>query len=767
MPPLYLDPKDPRFAAPLVFASGPGIHTDEASAALPDIAGLLPLADARALARASGTPLPPPAVRANPTKKKGGKKKGPPKRARGDDESVTSRDELFQIALLTTGTWGSGGEPVRRVLPILNPVPLAGPGSRPRVPLDFWARMELLRAEIAALTERVEQRYDRLGAGRIRPWLRELAKMAAAVDYVLAQRALPPAERSILAEVPYGNGSLKRKLPFGMSATVNGVPNGLSPWGVLAESGNTKLPFVSYSELPMATCPGAGKCGINYDATARSAELDRMNRERRTADAAPLSAADIEVINTERRLAGRPEITPAEVAALNRERARRRTAPIVQRSGWCYSFKSWRYINAFARQFLNTLANYADREFAIERGGASSRSSYDERVRAAIRGGRQWMQYVKTLIVRATLDKRRAGKRTFMRLFVDGDINYEDCILEWFAVCVQIGPSTAPQPEAGRDIGPGERHVDVYGYSKCWSQFLNVARNLHAHPVVAGHWPANYALNLSSGSVHETNEALRAALVKECEPIVRGPFVAIDLHAYIGALEEQTELFRRNPKAVVPLTKLVRERGPTPWKFSRRRIRTFLLINGAQSVEELRAIHPLLADFQAPQRANRDALVRAAYKHYLTRLVAERASFGALVRTELARDADESGADVAYWNAYRRRQRAALQRLIDGQPLSAEEQAEMVMYEPKQVLDKALALALHEVLWTFGLGGSCPLICGSCSSDPAGASADSMHRCADTKGLFKGVTVHIGLHVLPLLFTLATLAMLFSRGVAA
>ena len=31
-------------------------------------------------------------------------------------------------------------------------------------------------------------------------------------------------------------------------------------WGALAESGNVKLPFYAYSELPIMTCPGAGVC---------------------------------------------------------------------------------------------------------------------------------------------------------------------------------------------------------------------------------------------------------------------------------------------------------------------------------------------------------------------------------------------------------------------------------------------------------------------------------------------------------------------------
>ena len=112
------------------------------------------------------------------------------------------------------------------------------------------------------------------------------------------------------------------------------LPFGLE-WGVLAGDGNAKLPYVSYSELPMSTCPGAGTCGV-------------YGKDKQT---------------------GGP-------------------------SGYCYSFKAWRYPSSFARQFLNTLANYADREFRIAEELApeplsqvpddSSAATYWRRTRAAL-----------------------------------------------------------------------------------------------------------------------------------------------------------------------------------------------------------------------------------------------------------------------------------------------------------------------------------------------------------------------------------------------
>jgi hypothetical protein len=61
-------------------------------------------------------------------------------------------------------------------------------------------------------------------------------------------------------------------------------------------------------------------------------------------------------------------------------------------------------------------------------------------------------------------------------------------------------------------------------------------------------------------------------------------------------------------------------------------------------------------------------------------------------------------------------------------------------------LMKALALALHEVLWVLDLGGSCPLICGNCSDTPTPTEDDpGIPRCA-SKGKFGNKVIHIGMH---------------------
>src|SRR5262249_34044417 len=160
-----------------------------------------------------------------------------------------------------------------------------------------------------------------------------------------------------------------------------------------------KLPFVAYSELPMATCPGAGACGVRLD------YFDPVAKPTQQTVRGPGGAAV------------------------------RRTAR--RHRGWCYSFKAFRYPGAFARQFLNTLANYADREFASARapGGTGLHpDDYAGRVRAALAGARAadarlWPQYVKGEALRLTRRARAGGADVFLRLFVDGDINHEDSIV--------------------------------------------------------------------------------------------------------------------------------------------------------------------------------------------------------------------------------------------------------------------------------------------------------------------------------------------------
>jgi hypothetical protein len=667
----YLSPDHPMFNG-AVPARGPGIHTDEASSALGDLRKQLE-GDAWAkLATIAGADDPSATtVFANPVEDD---------EEETEDERIVPQAELFPVAFLTTGIWGPDPShnlrPLeeamgRRALPLVQENPYD-----PRAHLPFFERMRQLAAELDALAARVEVRYARAGApsgGRKRPWASAIARLREAVAYVLGQEGV--AAPTILGPTPLG------------------LPKGA--WRPLAAQGNKKLPFVAYSELPMATCPGAGACGVRFD------YFEPVPREGR------------------------------------------RRHVVKRKKGWCYSFKAFRYPDAFKRMFLNTLANEADREFAIIAGGGGALhpDDYAGRVQAALRGmakpgARLWPQYIKgeTLFLtrRARSPKTVArgfqgppapGANVFLRLFVDGDINHEDSIVAWMEAVAQMGPGSP-------DIGPGTGYVRCYGYTKCWQQFVNVDSYL------GGRWPENYTVNLSSGSVYFSSkyDAVRTAM--ERLPISRGYFEAIPVRDYIPKLARQTHLMTENPAAVVPLPAAAEQ----PFAFDAERIRAFLRLNAVRTIDQVRALFPdvrLPLDGHGRIRPMTERQVRhVAYAYYLDRLLAD-PRFGAIVRRELYRD-QEPASEATFLDAYEQKQRARLEQLLRGG--AAEDEG----FTYKALQDKALALALHETMWTYSLGGSCPLICGACSSHPTTPSL-GVHRCADMT-TFKGKTIHIGLH---------------------
>jgi hypothetical protein len=129
---------------------------------------------------------------------------------------------------------------------------------------------------------------------------------------------------------------------------------------------------------------------------------------------------------------------------------------------WCYSTKAWRYPAAFCRQLMNSLALRHRPE-----------------------------------VVRVAWLKIRQGRT--VRLYVDGDFCSPAILRFWMYAC-------AERPD-----------LSVYGYSKSWGLFLGYAASGRS-------FPANYVLNLSSGSRYDaaTEQAMRAL------PIVRGTFVAVE-----------------------------------------------------------------------------------------------------------------------------------------------------------------------------------------------------------------------------------------------
>ena len=179
------------------------------------------------------------------------------------------------------------------------------------------------------------------------------------------------------------------------------------PFSIIGE-GNGKLPFLTFSTLPVLTCPGAGDC-VEF----------------------------------------------------------------------CYSLKAWRYPNAWARQFQNTLL-------------------------LSTRKGR-WM-------IRRALDKQLSRpkyatlEQVDFRLYVDGDFAHVGDIHFWMQT-LRARPQLA-----------------AYGYSKSFYEFLAYDVKL---ALCEKEWPSNYVLNLSSGHKHSP-EMLRE--MREL-PIVRGDFVAVQLPA--------------------------------------------------------------------------------------------------------------------------------------------------------------------------------------------------------------------------------------------
>jgi hypothetical protein len=132
-------------------------------------------------------------------------------------------------------------------------------------------------------------------------------------------------------------------------------------------------------------------------------------------------------------------------------------------SGFCYSFKCWRYPSAFMRQLYNSLR-------------LRTKEGRDEIVAA-------WMNLPQGATV---------------RLYVDGDFASPDILSFWFRLCFA-------RPD-----------LKVYGYSKSWRILLDYAK-------AGGLFPSNYLLNLSSGGTGTDEEKEAVARL----PITRGEFIAV------------------------------------------------------------------------------------------------------------------------------------------------------------------------------------------------------------------------------------------------
>jgi len=679
-------------------ASGPGIHTDEASSALPSLIHEgLPAADARLLSMVSrGVSR----VRSNPDEREESddwrpkaKSKKPAKKLPPGLVPTSSYQELIAIAFLCTGQWGIEAKSLKRQLPLLG-VRENPKHDRERLDMPFFERMEALKTLLISQKKLFQDRYDAnakilAGVGLdesalaenesedlekndtptpsdpapLRGWVKTANDMLTAVNFLLAQR--DKKDRSIFSKKTNGYLGLEK-----------------NAWGALAKDGNQKLPFVAYSELPMATCPGAGACGV-----ALTGAFEKVKK--------PMVDQKGEYVYNKK---GQPKMTDGTAG----------------HRGWCYSFTAWRYPDAFRRQALNTLANYADREFAIlKNGGPADPAKYAARVEASINGekDRAWTRHIEQSALEATEKGRAAGKKTFMRLFVDGDINTEDNIYAWMRVCKRI-----------------EGQIEVYGYTKCWQQFLNVHKRFGE-----AWWPKNYVVNLSSGSVYVKSMDVRAEM--EALPISRGYFEAINLHGYIKELEKQTALLAENPAAAIPMD--APEVKFDQFRFSEERIRKILRINAAETWEQAISEVPTLVRIKGS--VTPDEIRRRAFQAWLTDLVRD-PEFGTLVRVELARDNAKLKREASFYERVEKIEKAKLVQVLTTGTKDARD------YSLKTLTRKALSLVLQETLWTYGLGGSCPLVCGNCSDDPTDATK-GVHRCAAKKNSpFWHAKIHIGLH---------------------
>lgn len=590
-------------------------------------------------------------------------------------DAIVPTEDLYEVAMLVTGRWGhlalppidvraSGQFRPQRRLAVFR----SGTGPFLRMPFsERLARLELLlerrrKDALDAYTRRANRDRSAFvpqGAALARStnWVGAFSMMLAAVRFVRAQLQRAPKERSILGVL---EGSL-RIAPFGLR------------WGILAGDGNQKLPFVSYSELPMATCPGAGSCGV-YKKDARSG-------------------------------------APA--------------------SGWCYSFKAWRYPPAFSRQFLNTLASTASRAFAIElaSGAEEGALSYEAEVDAGFaRLDREWQQFVKVQVLRECArvvrsavrrglqsnllpkDPAHTGPTVFFRLFVDGDMISADTVAAWMLAIGQMAELSARDGALGPRGVPGTMApVQVYGYSKAWGEFVAADRRLGRRA-----WPENYTLNLSNASLYAGTAVEEA--INEL-PITRGYFNAVDFKSQLQSLKKiDPQGLIMPPEAPLPSVSLDQLRGLLELE----RIRT------PQDVVELlqdrfgvTVKRSELRDIPAPtswdpdekrasldreqwRKKRRETLRKQALELGLRRML-EDPSLSAKVKEELARD--EGFVSVA-----------AARKFVASRS-GTRERPPMLFDKPHSLERKLLALLVHLLFQAAekSQSGSCPLVCGNCA----------------------------------------------------
>jgi hypothetical protein len=139
--------------------------------------------------------------------------------------------------------------------------------------------------------------------------------------------------------------------------------------------------------------------------------------------------------------------------------------------GWCYSLKAWRYAPPFMRQLQNTI---------IERQPA-------------------YRALIKLELKRLLNSKKYSGAAVPFRLYVDGDFQNVQQLKFWMDTLKEFP------------------RLRAYGYSKSLHLFKELDQTGYS-------WPANYALNLSSGGKYQAGSV--AEYVQKMN-ITRGAFIAV------------------------------------------------------------------------------------------------------------------------------------------------------------------------------------------------------------------------------------------------
>ena len=725
-------------------AQGPQYHADELDSAWDTIKNLVPPRLERSLAKQITGETPAQAM-ANPRRKRN------PSRYRNPEEGEEVQEEapaastgmagltgkekadttietwkLALPAMLVTGQWGKPEEPEdrRRHLEMIDaryPNP-KGAVSMKADRSNFFDRMVKLDAALTELIDHAGRKYAARGIDDLKKmgWVKALSNCRRDVQWVLQQKDLAYAGNAkvVQEELPNRTQRAKRTPRAKKVKTINTVMGLTKLWSIISAKGNNKLPFAAYSTLPMASCPGAGTCAV--------------------------------------------AVTGGRLI-------------VNEKQGYCYSFTAWRYPDAFARQFRNQLAETADREFAIMAGAAKAgldpdTLTYEQRVRMALsqagRESRSWHRIVALQTIAALKSKLMLGKSCFLRIYVDGDINTEDNIVEWMQMCLDIGPQGELMD--GFVVDKVQQHIECYGYSKCWQQFVNVDK------MIDKRWPLNYTVNMSKDSIYAGPNYTDIEKEMYGLKITRGYFESIPIKRAVVDLVDSYDVSTGTVKPF-PMP----DPAKTPFPFDLSRINQIVEINARMADAERKGLTEATETAQKlatkigfdwtadpePQKDQKKAIEQlrsSLYRAYFAYLLTDGRGFYGIVEAELAKDDNvvfESGQpDIARWRLktegakLKAAKKLAKDKGITEADVEAFVNEKVAKYRgtivtSKRWQDKALALSLHEAIWaTTTKGGSCPLVCGNCFDTVAGnTTVKPVHRCA-SKDAFKDRTIYIGRH---------------------